>query len=753
VFWGLIRGELSNAEEAELGAHLDGCVACCLTLEELTAMKVPLQRPVANEHLLRVVSALQAELGGRTWDAPPGAIAAGGLADPHEVPGTHLGRYEVREVIGRGGMGVVLKAFDPTLNRFVAIKVLAAHLASSMAARRRFAREARATAAVSDENVVAIHGVEEADGQPYLVMEYVPGISLQEKLDRCGALELEEVLRIGRQVASGLAAAHAQGLVHRDVKPGNVLLEHSVERVKITDFGLAQAIDDARLTQSGVVTGTPAYMAPEQARGEALDHRADLFSLGSLLYVLCTGRLPFRAGSALAVLKRICEDTPRPVREINPSVPAWLEQLIAALHVKDPARRLDSAGEVARLLERCLAHLQHPGAYAIPDCLYPRKRWGPWRSALAAGGLLLAGAALYHAWPMLRWGGRPPAVAPEGSPGTGQRVRLRGALDHPGGPVLALSWAPGGEVLATACHDRTVHLWELTPARRRAALPGHRERVWGVAFTPNGQMLASCGGNWDTPQASGELSLWDATTGKLLSALGGRQALVFAVAFSLNGRLLASAGFDGLVRLWDVAKRRQYAVLSRHRGPVRALCYSPDGKWLASAGFDGTVQLWEAGTGKYRHTLRRRGCSLNAVAFSPDSRTLAVAENPLRPSAEREPGAQPEPVRPGRVRLWDVATQEDQGELGEYRGQVLSLAYSPDGETLVTGGGYLGEFGELVLWDMRQRARQVTLHGHRAWVESVAFSADGGTLVSAGGAPGRPGEVRVWEVRGSRPWR
>src|SRR5262249_48641709 len=148
--------------------------------------------------------------------------------------------------------------------------------------------EGRAAAAVSHEHIVAIHGVDEANGLPYLVMEYVSGISLQERLDRSGPLETKEILRIGMQVASGLAAAHAQGLIHRDIKPANILLENGFERVKITDFGLARAVDDASLTQSGVLAGTPMYMAPEQARGEALDHRADLFSLGSVLYALCT---------------------------------------------------------------------------------------------------------------------------------------------------------------------------------------------------------------------------------------------------------------------------------------------------------------------------------------------------------------------------------------------------------------------------------------------------------------------------------
>ena len=182
------------------------------------------------------------------------------------------------EVLGVGGMGRVYKAFDPSLGRFVAIKIIAPHLSANQSARLRFAREARAAAAISHENVVQIYAVKEIDGVPYLVMEFVRGASLQEKLDRGEQIEVEQVLNIGRQIAAGLAAAHAQGLIHRDIKPANVLLEDGEERVKITDFGLARTIDDASVTQSGVLAGTPQFMAPEQAQGNPQDARVDLLA-------------------------------------------------------------------------------------------------------------------------------------------------------------------------------------------------------------------------------------------------------------------------------------------------------------------------------------------------------------------------------------------------------------------------------------------------------------------------------------------
>jgi hypothetical protein len=278
-----------------------------------------------------------------------------------------LAHYEIQEVIGHGGMGIVLRAVDEKLRRVVAIKVMAPRLATNASARRRFSREAQSAAAVCHDHVVTIHAVDEAEGLPYLVMQYVAGVSLQTRIERTGPLRLHEILRIGTQIAAGLAAAHAQGLIHRDIKPANILLENGVERVKITDFGLARAAADASLTQSGVVAGTPHYMSPEQARGEALDHRADLFSLGSVLYAMCTGRPPFRANNSMAVLKRVCEETPAPIREINADIPDALLAVIDKLHNKSASERFASAAEVSRVLGEQLAQLQQPGTWPPLD--------------------------------------------------------------------------------------------------------------------------------------------------------------------------------------------------------------------------------------------------------------------------------------------------------------------------------------------------------------------------------------------------
>lgn len=280
-----------------------------------------------------------------------------------------VGDYEISGVVGVGGMGAVLKGFDKSLRRVVAIKVMAPHLAHSGSARTRFQREARAAAAITHDNVIDIYAVAEAAGLPYLVMPYARGPSLQKRIDEGGPLGVVEVVRIGRQIAAGLSAAHEQGLVHRDIKPANILLSDGIERLWITDFGVARAMDDASMTQTGVIAGTPQYMSPEQARGESVDHRSDLFSLGSVLYTACTGRPPFRSEAAYGILRRITDSEPRPIREINSDIPEWLCLIIARLLAKHPADRFENAAELVDLLDGCLAHLQQPLQVELPQSL------------------------------------------------------------------------------------------------------------------------------------------------------------------------------------------------------------------------------------------------------------------------------------------------------------------------------------------------------------------------------------------------
>lgn len=358
----IAQNEMLPADVLRIESHLSECDRCCEFIET-----VSMDRHWKEDVFPALTIELQQSRDPLDLDddSLESLIKLLGPTDQPSMLG-RIANYEVVGIIGRGGMGVVFKAFDAALNRYVAIKMLLPQLAVSGAARKRFAREGQAAAAVIDDHVLPIYGVSEWQGVPYLVTQYSRGTTLQKRIQDQGPLELPEILRIGLQCARGLAAAHLQGLVHRDVKPSNILIDTTVERAMLTDFGLARTVDDSSLTRTGVIAGTPQYMSPEQARGEPVDFRSDLFSLGSLLYTMCTGRAPFRADSSFGVLRQISDSTPREIQEINPEIPAWLCFIIQKLMAKKPNDRFGSAAEIAEILQQCLAHVQQPLVVSLP---------------------------------------------------------------------------------------------------------------------------------------------------------------------------------------------------------------------------------------------------------------------------------------------------------------------------------------------------------------------------------------------------
>lgn len=288
-----------------------------------------------------------------------------------------LGHYKLQSVIGRGGMGLVVRAHDTRLDRNVAIKVLATTVSGDTATHERFLREARAAAAVRHTHVVTIYAVEIISDIPFLVMELVDGVTLDKYLQQSGKLAPGEIVSLSAQIAEGLASAHRQGLIHRDVKPANILLERNTKdvsggqplsswHVRIADFGLARIAADRKLTNSGLIAGTPQYMSPEQANGKEIDARSDLFSLGSVMYAMCAGEDAFRGDSALGVLRQVADQPARALRDISPQTPDWLVETIEKLMAKSPNDRFQSAGELARWLEKHLhdRHINSSGSVA-----------------------------------------------------------------------------------------------------------------------------------------------------------------------------------------------------------------------------------------------------------------------------------------------------------------------------------------------------------------------------------------------------
>jgi hypothetical protein len=568
--------------------------------------------------------------------------------------------YEVLQLLGRGGMGAVYLARHQRLDRLVALKVILGAAQADPERLARFLREGQALARLEHPHILRLHDLAEHDGVPYMALEYATGGSLADRL-RDGPLPPAEAAHLVEVLASAVHHAHRHGLVHRDLKPGNVLLTAD-GAFRVADFGLVRLLEDSdRLTHSGAVLGTPAYMAPEQARGEgsAIGPAADVWALGVLLYECLTGRVPFRGGSTLDTLRLVAEAKPAPPRHLRPETPPELEAVCLRCLEKQPQRRPASAAALADALRAFRQAAPAPAAV-------PRRRLGLWWAAAALGTVMLL---LALAWPLLRPAPRPgggadpvvaaerpaaddggapprqPPVRPRKGPGRSARFHERAwwKEDVPGA-MFALALSPDGKVIAVARGLGPIVLRDTATGARLGEKLTLGTFLRCLAFAPDGGMLAAGGLRSGLPAGVAVWELPARRQRRLPELVGAVSHLAFAPRGDRLAAIHSALDFveqPRIVGLWEPGGERLVARLE-HKGDVRAVSFSPDGGLLATGCQDRTVALWDAATGTLQHTFRQEG-EVECLAFSPDGRLLAVGQ-----------GAPPVGGAGGAVSVWDL---------------------------------------------------------------------------------------------------
>jgi eukaryotic-like serine/threonine-protein kinase len=648
-----------------------------------------------------------------------------------------LGSYVLLDRLGEGGMGTVYRASHRKMGRIVALKALRRERLSHPNAVRRFHREIHAVARLIHPNIVLAYDAGEAGDTLFFTMEYIEGRDLARLVREDGPLEVAQACDYVRQAAVGLQHAHEQGMVHRDIKPHNLLLNNKGV-VKILDMGLARlasgngdAAATASLTLDGTVMGTPDFMAPEQSLStRTVDIRADVYALGCTLYFLLTGKVPFPGGTLGDKIARHLAEEPSPVEQLRPDVPPAVAAVVRKMMAKKPEDRYSTPAEVADALSRALTPepslpvqkvteetqldlntTPSPARSTIVSARSPRRRW-LWAVGLVLG--ILCTAAL-----ML-------------------------ALLIPGHAPKAETTGAGTTTSAKGPQPRKI-------------LIGHTAPVRCLAFSRDGSRLA-------TGDDQGVVRVWKMPDGAALTDRKRHPLALRALAFAFNGTL-ASGSEDGRIVFWDAATlAEERAVMLEDNSPVRGLCFPPDDRTLYAVSANRTLTLWDPTTGeqtggRFFPDEAVEPCSL---AFAPDrdhwwaiglvdGRTLLWNHDM---QDQHELNGHTKPVRgltfsrdgnllatgagDGLVKLWDVASGEARGTLAENLGPIASLSISSDGRLLAAVGAdsFLG------LWELDSHRLRALLRLDVGELHGVAFSSDNKTLATCGDDH----KVRLWTV-------
>ncbi len=654
-----------------------------------------------------------------------------------------FGKFEILKKLGQGAMGEVYQARDPVLDRLLALKMLAPALLKGKETLERFRREARAAARLQHPNIVTIFEVGEVEGKHYIAMEYVKGQELGEAFHDPDHFTLEQKIRMMVDVCRGLDFAHKMGVVHRDVKPPNILVTE--ERVvKILDFGIAKATREADLTQTGMVLGTPSYISPELLRGAKVDHRADMWAVGVILYEVLSGRRPFEAETPLSVVNRIINEPLPPLDAGRLGLPEPLVAAATKALDKRPEGRFKDLHEMERAL------LSAIGATPPPEePLDPVARRRGYELNFAEARRLLAAEDYSGALEAAR---RAQALEPTrtgivrlvkvieqriGAAATVRRSASPAASASPKRPVgSAATPTPASGVPVTlgpldSATLRTHGAGALTDKGAFGEPPATKQ----VALSPVADLLAVAG-------ADGAIRLWDlrsrtrsATLRTALHQRSGHDSAATALDFSPDGSLLASGHVDGAVHLWDMARGEAVPVRMRHDEAVSALAFSPDSATLATGSLDSNLRLWDVGAalgGDARRELLRQPAAVTALAWTGggewiltghSSRVLRLID-PQRArllATLRGPAAQVTQLvlspdgqhmavasRDRTIRLIDLASREETATLALQR-PASSMCFLADGAFLATVS-----LGNAVrLWDLESRAASAALWGPR----------------------------------------